>query len=305
MVLCLIALPIFAILGIFSVKYQKLSKDALECLFKTVALRKCRSGLDDRIKASITGKALKLHPKAAGFVYNHYKAISWIILAVFIWSIYASSVGVYNYYYYGNCNGPEETGFCVLDPTGKNSKTSGADIDKPTEIIYPTLENDDPIIGSKNANLTVIEFGCHVCPYTKKAEPVIKEVLEHYKGRVNLQFKTFTIPRHVLSYKSSLAADCAQEQGKHVEFHDKIFEYQENSTSETLHKITEIVKLNITQFNDCLKTEKYKNEVDGDTLMGVHAGVEGTPTFFINKQKIVGPKPFRTFKTIIDEELKK
>jgi len=37
--------------------------------------------------------------------------------------------------------------------------------------------------------------------------------------------------------------------------------------------------------------------------MGVNAGVTGTPTFFVNRQKIVGPKPFRTFKTVIDEEL--
>ncbi len=63
--------------------------------------------------------------------------------------------------------------------------------------------------------------------------------------------------------------------------------------------------MNVAKFNECLKTEKYKDEVEEDTLMGVHAGVEGTPTFFINRQKIVGPKPFRTFKTIIDEELKK
>ena len=53
-----------------------------------------------------------------------------------------------------------------------------------------------------------------------------------------------------------------------------------------------------------MKEEKYKSEVDADTLAAVRAGVTGTPTFFINKQKIVGPKPARTFKTIIDEELK-
>ncbi len=39
--------------------------------------------------------------------------------------------------------------------------------------------------------------------------------------------------------------------------------------------------------------------------MGIYAGVRGTPTFFINEQKIVGSKPFKTFKKIIDKELKK
>src|SRR3989344_441504 len=101
MVLCLLALPVFAVLGIFSIKYRKLAADALECLFKTVTLRKCKSGLDERIKASMTGKAFQVSPKMAGLIYNHYKMISWIILMIFLWSAYASSAGVYNYIKYG------------------------------------------------------------------------------------------------------------------------------------------------------------------------------------------------------------
>ncbi len=305
MVLCLLALPLFAVLGIFSLKYRKLAKDALECVFMTATLRKCKSGLDDRIKAQITGKMLRFSPKSAGFVYRHYKAISWIVLIIFAWSIYEGSIGVYNYYSYGNCNGPVETGFCMLDPTGKNSKTSAADIDKPTEIIYPGIEDNDPIIGSKDAKLTVIEFGCYMCPYTKKAEPIVKEVIDYYKGKVNFQFKTFTIPKHTLSYKSALAANCAQEEGKYLEYHKLLFEMQESITNESFEEIAKKTGLNVEKFNKCLKAEKYKNKVNDDTLMGISAGVEGTPTFFINKREIVGPKPFRTFKTIIDDELKK
>jgi len=57
--LCWIALPIFAVLGIFSAKYRKLTIESLECLFKTATFQKCKSGLDDRIKSQITGKLLK------------------------------------------------------------------------------------------------------------------------------------------------------------------------------------------------------------------------------------------------------
>src|SRR3989338_1305362 len=118
MVLCIIALPVFAILGIFSLKYRKLANDSLECIFKTATFKKCESGLDDRIKSSISGIFMRFSPKAAGAVYKNYKIISWIILAVFIWSIYGASAGIYNYIQYGNCNGPSDTGFCLLDPTG-------------------------------------------------------------------------------------------------------------------------------------------------------------------------------------------
>jgi len=306
MVLCLLALPLFAVLGIFSVRYRKLTLDALDCLFKTVTLRKCRSGLDDRIKADVTGTILKYSPKTARLVYQHYKVLSWVVLILFIWSFYASSVGVYNYVNYGNCNGPDSTGFCMLDPTGENSKIAEVDITiKPNEIIYPKLEDDDPIIGDKNAELTVIEFGCYACPFTKKAEPTVQEVIDYYRGKVNFQFKTFYIPHHNLSFEAALAANCAQEQGKYQEYHRILFTYQENLNRELFSELAENVGLDVDQFNECLKTEKYKKEVDSDSLMGVHAGVPGTPTFFVNEQKIVGPKPFKTFKKIIDKELNK
>lgn len=304
MVLCIIALPVFAILGIFSIKYRKLALESLDCMFRTATLRPCRSGLDDRIKSKLTGKAFRFSPKLGGLIYRHYRILSWLILLLFVLSAYISGAGIYNYIKYGNCNGPSETGLCILDPTGSNSKISEIDVDKQSQIVYPKIEPEDPIIGSKDAELTIIEFGCYACPYTKKAEPIVKEVLEDYKGKVNLQFKTFYIPHHNMSYFSALAANCAMDQGKYQEYHAILFENQEKLNYGMLSELAKKLNLNVDVFDSCMKEEKYKSEVDADTLAGIHAGVAGTPTFFINKQKIVGPKPARTFKAIIDKELK-
>ncbi len=305
MVLCLVALPIFAVLGIFSVKYRRLTLEALDCLFRTVTLRKCKSDLDNKIKADITGTVLKYSPKTAKFVYKHYKVLSWIILIIFLWSFYVSAVGLYNYINYGNCNGPESIDFCIFDPTGENSKISELDITIPSKIVYPSLENDDPIIGEKEAELTVIEFGCYMCHYTKKAEPIVQEVLDYYEGKVNFQFKTFYIPHHNLSYKAALAVNCAQEQDKYIEYHNALFDLQDQITNDfSFFSIATNLKLDVEQFKECFYNDRYKKEIDSDTLMGLYAGVVGTPTFFINEQKIVGPKPFKTFKKIINRELK-
>ena len=116
MVLCWIALPVFAVLGIFSVRYRKLTLDSLDCIFRTVTLRKCNSGLDDKIRSDVTGTFLKVSPRTAKFFYKNYKIIAWILLIIFLWSFYASSVGIYNYAKYGNCNGPDSDGFCIFDP---------------------------------------------------------------------------------------------------------------------------------------------------------------------------------------------
>ena len=120
-----------------------------------------------------------------------------------------------------------------------------------------------------------------------------------------MQFKTFYIPHHKMSYYAALAAGCAQEQDKYIEYHNTLFEHQENITNSSLRNFAVRVGIDLNKFEECIEAEKYKEEVNADSLAGIHAGVVGTPTFFINKQKIVGPKPFRTFKTIIDEELEK
>jgi protein-disulfide isomerase len=307
MVLCILALPVFAILSIFSVKYRRLTVDALNCLFRTATLRKCSSGLDDRIRSDLSGKALRISPKAGRFLYKYYRVISWIILLVFIWSIYASSVGIYNYVNYGNCNGPESTGFCIFDPTGAYTGTSqcqtASDVDLRTNITYPKVDDKNPLLGSKDAELTIIEFGCYTCEYTKKAEPVIRQVLDYYKGRVNIQFKTMYLPNHALSMNTSLAADCMLEQGQYDRYHDLIFQYQANMTQQKLISLATTLPVNITSFEACIESKKYENEIKSDTLEGVNAGVLGTPTCFVNNRTIVGPKPFKTFKSVIDEEL--
>ncbi|MDO8660632.1 MAG: thioredoxin domain-containing protein, partial [Candidatus Woesearchaeota archaeon] len=64
------------------------------------------------------------------------------------------------------------------------------------------------------------------------------------------------------------------------------------------------LNLNLSQFNECRLIQKYKSEIENATLMGKEAGVLGTPTFFINGHVIAGPKPFKTFKTVINEALK-
>lgn len=53
MILCLVALVVFGILGIFSAKYRELAKEAFGCFFKTIQLKPCDSKLDQRIKSSL------------------------------------------------------------------------------------------------------------------------------------------------------------------------------------------------------------------------------------------------------------
>jgi protein-disulfide isomerase len=307
--ICFIALFVFGILGIFSATHRKLALEALDCVFRRVTLRKCESRLDKRIKSRITGKLMSKSPKVAGFVFKHFELISWFFTVILILSVVYTGYGFYNYVNYGNCNGPENNGgFCIFDPAGTHSQYSGIKTGYEDEIIYPDVD-DDPSLGNKNADVVIIEFGCFRCPYTKKAEKVVDEILEYYGDKVYYVYRDFPLTtRHVNADIHAEAANCALDQNKYWEYHDLLFEKQDemlNHTSDDLIKLGEEVGLNNEEFKECILTRKYKDEVQKDYEDGYKAKIYGTPTFFINKERIVGPREFKDFKKVIDKELKK
>ena len=191
----------------------------------------------------------------------------------------------------------------MFDPTGEYSDISESNLDIQATTAPRTIEDEDPLLGDPRALLTIIEFGCYTCPYTKRAEPVMQQILESYAGRVNLQFKTFTLPTHALSYPAALAANCATEQGQYEPYHAALFTLQEQMTPATFRALAQDLALDVAAFDSCVAEERYKEEIEGDTFMGLLAGVKGTPTFFIGGHVIVGPKPLKTFETVIEKEL--
>lgn len=308
--ICIIALVVFSILAIFSVKYRPLAAEAFDCVFRKVTFRKCRTKLDQRLKSQITGKLLKKSPFLARFVYKRFELLSWIFVILFFASLAYSAYGGYNYYLYGNCYGPEDTGgFCIYNAL-EGDQFSKIHTELESEIILPTAD-DDPGLGPDDAEVEMIEFGCYMCPFSREAQDVVKQVLDKYEGKIRFVYRDFPIEQ---SGHADLhtAANCANEQGKFWEIHDLLFTEQEvcvqtedEEREEQIQSIAEQAGLNIDEFNVCMDSEKYKSEIEKDFKDGLKAGVYGTPTFFINGRTIIGPKPLRAFEKIIDEELEK
>ncbi|MEK6858534.1 MAG: hypothetical protein AABX53_01320 [Nanoarchaeota archaeon] len=124
MVLCWIALPVFVLLGLFSVKYRRLAKESLDCIWRMTTFRPCRSSLDERLRSDITGTLMKRTPRLARLFYHQYKVISILFLILMIASTYVTGIGIYNYIQYGNCNGADSTAFCVINAAlGQQTQT--------------------------------------------------------------------------------------------------------------------------------------------------------------------------------------
>ncbi len=121
MVICVVALVVFAFLSIFSVKYRRLATEAFNCVLRTVTLRKCETKLDERIRAKLVGKLFGF-PSLARLVYKNFKSLSWIFTILFFASAVLAAQAVYNLSIYGTCD--PASGGCIFVPSDP-SCTSG------------------------------------------------------------------------------------------------------------------------------------------------------------------------------------
>ena len=120
--ICVIAMVVFGILAIFSASYRPVAKEAFDCVFRRITLRKCESGLDTRMKSKIVGKLMIRSPGFARQVYVHFEKISWFFVILFFVSLFLAGQGVYNIILYNNCNGPGVDGelpeYCIVTGNG-------------------------------------------------------------------------------------------------------------------------------------------------------------------------------------------
>lgn len=177
-----------------------------------------------------------------------------------------------------------------------------------SEISMEGLIDDDPSFGPQDAKVVIVEFSDFQCPFCAKVAPTVKRIKESYGDKVLFVFRDFPIASiHPLAEKAAQSAQCAHDQGMFWEFHDLLFEGQKEWSSggsvDSFKAITRELGLDSTTFNECLDSGKYEGEVKKDLQEGQHFGVTGTPTFFINGQKLVGARSYEEFTNIIDAEL--
>ena len=187
----------------------------------------------------------------------------------------------------------------------------------PSPIIISA--DNDPIIGDHNAEVTIIEFSDFQCPFCARFNTqTLPSIFEEYisQGKVKLVFRDFPIQSiHPNALPASVAAECANEQGKFKEMHDKLFDNQNQwNKQETVDALSLFkqyaleMKLDSKIFESCLDNGKYIDEIRKDLKDGQDYGVSGTPGFFIGNEKVgyielKGAQPFESFKKVIDKQL--
>lgn len=299
--LCILAFVVFAFMSIFSARFRPLAKEAFGCVFKTITFKPCDTGADAKLKAEVVSGLLKVSPQAARAVNRHFVVMSWLFVVLSIASFAYTAVGVYNFYFYGNCDGPQSVDACILnDLTGDYGRFS-----EPKDLIAPTgLEGITR--GEPNASVVIVEFGCFTCPYTKQAESSVSMMLRKHEDDVYYVFKPFPLPNHQNSYETAKAVLCAEEQGKHWVIKDMIFQQQMICAEEgeiAVDNLAEQAGLDMEAYQACMHGSGASERLDGFIQQGKDSHLYATPTFFINGKPLVGPQSLDEFDEAIAEAL--
>lgn len=295
MVLCIIAFFVLAVMSIFSAKYRPMAKEAFSCVFKTIMMKPCDTGMDERIKAEVVSKVLKVSPVAAKFTNRHFTFLSWVFVILTLASLAYSAAGAYNFYFYGNCDGPNSTGACILnDLTGDYGRFS-----EPTDLIAPT-NYSGITMGNPNSSTVVVEFGCFTCPYTGQAEQTMQQLLA--KHDVYYVFKPFPLPNHENSYEAAKAVLCAERQNKSWILRQRVFAEllvckEDNDLD--MKTLAMDAGLEMGSFNQCYDNNETVPELEEYIQQGKDAHIYATPTFFVNGEPLVGPKSLEEFEKVI------
>ena len=186
-----------------------------------------------------------------------------------------------------------------------------------TPVVADVSIAGNPMLGKKDAPVTLIEFSDYQCPFCRRffqsTLPALKT--EYIKtGKVRYVFRDFPLDQiHPYARKAAEAAHCAGDQDKYWEMHDLLFENQKALQVDNLKAYAGRLGLDSSAFDGCLEKSKYAAKVQQDLKDGVTAGIRGTPGFFIGKTRsddtiqgtlISGALPPRVFRQAIESLLR-
>ena len=166
------------------------------------------------------------------------------------------------------------------------------------------VTGDDPSLGSATAPVTVVEYSDFQCPFCGRVMPTLKELRTKYGDKVRLVWKDFPLTQiHPQAFVAAQAGNCAREQGKFWEYHDRLFANQQALQPDLLKKYAAEVGLDSMKFNTCLDSSKYEARVQEALGAGTRLGITSTPTMYINGRMVNGAQPIDVFQAIVDDEL--
>jgi protein-disulfide isomerase len=151
----------------------------------------------------------------------------------------------------------------------------------------------DHILSNPGSTITLLEYGDYECPFCGRAHAEVKRLLTWVGDQTRFVFRNFPLSDiHSHALPAALAAEAADRQGKFWEMHDLIFENQRTLAHDNLIAFAESLDLDIERFSSDMQSPELSERIREDFMSVVRSGVNGTPSFFIDGQRYIGPAEF-------------
>lgn len=145
----------------------------------------------------------------------------------------------------------------------------------------------DHIIGKPSGRITLVEYGDYECSHCREAYPLIKKLIKEFSNDLIFVFRNFPLPQsHPYAMIAAQAAEAASLQNKFWEMHDLIYEHQDEIDENNLIYFAQTLNLEKEKFEDDLNSQNILSKIESDFDSGIRSGVNGTPTFFLNDQRL-------------------
>ncbi|USD20417.1 thioredoxin domain-containing protein [Microbulbifer variabilis] len=172
---------------------------------------------------------------------------------------------------------------------------------EPPRIQLP--ESSKFIRGNQDAPVTLEMYCSYQSPHCKTIQPVIRRLLEVYKGWVRQTHFDFPLKFHREGIQAASAARCAAVQNKFWEYHDALYVLTPEFDSDTYLQLAKQLQLDIHLFEDCLSSDSPKDSVVGSRDHALDLGLKNVPVIFINGLYLKGVRNFEQYAFWVDKEL--
>jgi len=198
----------------------------------------------------------------------------------------------------------------VADAKGDGEKAGAAQApsDDGVQRFKVPVTAAQPSKGSPDALVTIVEVSDFQCPFCKRVEPTINQLLTDYKDKVRVVWRNNPLPFHSNALPAAELSLEAHAQGGSDKFwkaHAKLFENQQALSRDNLDSYAQELGLDMTKYKAAMDGHTHKSKVDADQQLATKLDARGTPAFFINGRFLSGAQPVDKFKEIIDDELKR
>ncbi len=179
----------------------------------------------------------------------------------------------------------------------------------------PAVSDKDHILGSKDADVVLVEYSDYQCPFCQRFHPTMQQIVKEYGNKVAWVFRHYPLPFHPYAQKAAEAGECVAKLGgndKFWKFTDEAFKRGEasetNLSVENLVKLAGEVGVDSGKVKTCIDSGEMASVVKADMDGGSAAGVNGTPgTIMVakngKKDFIPGALPFEQVKPMLDKLL--